>query len=196
MQMRCAIFILVNVLAAFSWAAQEPKICAGGYREGDRVDRGRYWYVCQNGQLMPKGCFSNDYTRLNVYESYHSDGYAISCVFDENGYLGFAYKACVYDGREYYPGATWDEQNAHWFTCVQEGDSLRTEMSGCIHNNARYKVGEKIQFDEFVYQCRRYANNTCNMTPVGCIHQGRRYHIGDSIEQDKYWYACTIEDGK
>lgn len=170
-------------------------MCAGNYKEGDTVDRGRYWYVCQDGQLVPRGCFSNDYRRLQVHEAYHSDGYAIACAFDENGYLGFAYHACVLNEREYLPGQTWEEQGKFWYSCLQEGDALRLEMSGCLHDGHRFKIGDTLERDGFVHECRRYANDTCHMSPVGCVHERRRYKIGESFENGPYWYACTLEEG-
>lgn len=184
------------LIALCGWAnGEEPKQCAGGYNEGDQVDRGRYWYVCQAGQLVPKGCFTDNKQRIALSESFETGGFVLTCSVDSSGYLSFTYKGCVYEGRQYAPGETW-EDSKYWYTCVKDADSLRVDISGCNYENKRYNINDQIERGEFFYECRRYANNTCSMCPVGCLHESRRFRIGESFEQEKYWYICTQEEGK
>jgi hypothetical protein len=190
-------FDLVAILfacVACAWA--EDKGCAGGARNGDQVERGRYWYLCQDGQLVPKGCFSDTKTRLNVHESFKSGSYVLECIIDNNGLLSFAYKGCVAEsGKETVPGDTW-EDDKYWYSCSTEGDHLKMDVGGCVYEGKRYNIGDTTERGEFVYECRRWANNTCSMCPVGCLNEGKRYNVGDAFEKGQFWYMCTKDDGR
>lgn len=131
---------ILFVCVAVAWA--EDKSCAGGYKNGETVERGRYWYFCQDGQLVPKGCFSDSKAKLNLHESFKSGGYILECVIDNNGYLSFAYKGCVSEtGKETAPGDTW-EDDKYWYSCSTEGDHLKMDVGGCVYENKRYNVSK------------------------------------------------------
>lgn len=190
------VFSLLALIAIAMAEDSQSKTCAGGYQDGAQVDRGRYWYLCQDGQLVPKGCFSDDRKRLNLHESFKTGGYVLECVVDSNGYLSFAYKGCVSEkGQEFAQGDTW-EDDKYWYKCSIEGDHLRSDVGGCVDGTTRYNIGEVQERGEFIYECRRYNNNTCSMCPVACKNNGKRYEIGESFEEGKFWYTCTKEEGR
>jgi hypothetical protein len=193
MQFDFGLYLLPVLLSFCIFANAQQKTCTGGFKEGDQVDRGRYWYTCQDGQLVPKGCFSDNKQRLNLQESFESGGFVLSCVIDANGYLSFAYKGCSYEGKQYAAGETWQDDK-YWYSCTKENELLRMDVGGCIHENKRYNIADQLEKGEFVYECRRWANQTCSMCPVACINDGKHFKVGESFEKDKFWYMCTTED--
>jgi hypothetical protein len=198
MQYKSIAVLLAVVYCAYAAddAAVSKKGCAGGFQEGSQVDRGRYWYTCQDGQLAPKGCFADDKTRLNLHETFKSGGYILECVIDASGFLSFRYKGCVSEqGKELAPGDSW-EDDKYWYSCSTEGDHLRMDIGGCTDEGKRYNIGETKEKGEFFYECRRWANNTCSMCPVACKNEGKRVNVGDSFEKNTFWYMCTKDDGR
>lgn len=123
--------------------------CPGGYQNGEIVERGRYWYQCQNGELVPKGCLSEKKRRLISGETFHKGGFVIACVTDENGVFEFAYKGCMsYDGHDHMPGDTWQDAN-YWYKCNLEDSIMIRTVEGCVDNGKRYKV--KCTYRKFLY---------------------------------------------
>jgi hypothetical protein len=188
--------LVAILLACLAYAWAEDKGCAGGYKNGDQVDRGRYWYMCKDGQLEPKGCYSDSKVKMNVKESFKSGNYVLECVIDDKGMLSFDYKGCVSEsGKESAPGETL-EDDKYWYTCAKEGDHLKLEVGGCVSEGKRYKIGETTEKSDFVFECKRWANTTCSVCPVGCLKEGKRYNVGESFEKNTFWYMCTKDDGK
>lgn len=136
---------LVSLCIFVNAQQQQQRTCSGGYKEGDQVDRGRYWYLCQEGQLVPKGCFTDTKQRISLSESFETGGYVMACVIDANGYLSFEYKGCVYEGRRYGIAETWQDDK-YWYTCTKEGEALRMDVSGCAFENRRYNVSVFYSF--------------------------------------------------
>jgi hypothetical protein len=170
------------------------KRCPGGYSDGAQVDLGRYWYECKDGQLMPKGCMTDDGRRIDVWQTYDSNkNYRMQCVSDPSGYLAFSYKSCIYDGSEHAPGEQWDD-GKYWYTCTKEGDYLHIAVSGCVDEGRRVNLNEKVTKGSFVYQCKSSVNGTCSMCPVACNKEGREYAIGESFPLGDFWYTCTNSD--
>jgi len=190
---------LISLLADVSSVSAENQPntnCAGGVKNGEIVDLKRYWYECQNGQLIPKGCWSEepDHRRINIGDTYDSNGYRMQCIKDGDGYLTFRFKSCVYNGREYQAGEVWDDAK-YSYTCSKEGDHLRVEVAGCLDEGRRVDINQKVTKGSFVYQCLKTKNGTCSMCPVGCVKDGREYGIDEAFDRQDYWYTC-IRDGK
>jgi len=170
------------------------KRCPGGYSDGAQVDLGRYWYECRDGQLVPKGCKTDDGRKIEVWQTYDSNkNYRMQCVQDPSGYLAFSYKSCVYDGREHAPGEQWDD-GKYWYSCTKEGDYLHIVVSGCIDEGRRVNINDKVTKGSFVYQCKQSSNGTCSMCPVACSKDGREYTIGETFISGDFVHTCTNSD--
>lgn len=170
-------------------AAYDPNACSGGIADGGTTERGRYWYQCRKGQLIPQGCLTESSQRINIGGTYDSNSYRLQCVQDRDGYLTIVFKGCIYNGREYQPLEEWDDVK-YAYRCAREGDHLRVEVAGCIDQGRRVAIDQKVTRGSFVYQCRKTKNGTCSMCPIGCAKDGREYGIGDAFERGDFWYTC------
>lgn len=170
------------------------------FSEGDRIDRGKYWYICSQGELKPQGCFTSTNKRLSIDDTFVENGYEMKCVLDRSGYLQFIFTACVPNtGKRYEIGETWeDEQHMYWFECKADGPYLRVEIGGCVTHDKlrRIALNEAYDFGEYTYQCLKKYNGTVQMCSVGCIHKGVHYKIGDQWPDGDYIYYCKINNGR
>lgn len=187
-----ALVILFHVAAVLG---QEYRTCPGGYTHGTQVDRGHYWYECQDGQLVPKGCFAEDQHRMNLYDTYDTpDGLRLQCIVGNDGFVSFAYKSCVNQGKEYQVGQGWDDGN-NFYKCSSDREFVKIDVAGCIDNViGRAAVGEKISKGDFVYECKKANDNTFSVRRVGCHYEGRQYAVGDTFTKtNNLWYMCTTK---
>ncbi|KAK6105048.1 hypothetical protein QQG55_18730 [Brugia pahangi] len=170
------------------------------FNHGERINRGKYWYKCNNGMLEPKGCFTPTNNELYIGDKFVENGYEIECVLDKNGYLQFAFTACVpKEGERYKIGETWeDEQHMYWFECKADGPYLRVEIGGCVtHDKSRrIALNEMYDFGEYTYQCLKKYNGSVQMCSVGCIHKGMHYKIGDQWADGDFIYYCKTKNGR
>lgn len=61
--------------------------------------------------LQPQGCFSPTNEQLNIGDKFVENGYEIECILDKNGYLQFAFTACVSkQNNRYKIGETWEDE--------------------------------------------------------------------------------------
>jgi len=177
-------FIVLTVAITISWAAPtDVKTCNGGRKEGDTVDVGRYWYVCTNGDLVQKGCISEDKKRINSHETYKSNGYVIECVETQPGTFGFSYKSCTAeDGSEHPPKDTWQDVN-YWYTCVADTNTIRMEVTGCVDDGKRYNVGDSVEKGDLIYTCSHTGENVgWNIFPNN-NKQGGDVQVVDHVHQ-------------
>jgi len=169
------------------------------WKEGERIDRGKYWYECKNGELEPRGCFSPTNERLFIGGKYSENGYEMECIV-ENGYLKFKFTACVPEGQgRKAPGESWeDEKKMYWFTCKQDGAYLKAEIAGCVSHDKSHRlaIGEKYDFQDYTYECMRKYNGSVQMCSVGCMHNGQHYKVGEQWPDGDYVYYCKLENGR
>lgn len=169
--------------------------------EGERIDRGRYWYTCSNGRLQPRGCFSPTDERIPVSGTFLHNDYEMQCTLDDDGYLQFKFTACISvgDNRRYVIGETWeDQQHAYWFICNQDGPYLRVDIGGCVTHDkkSRIRLDESYDFGEYTYRCQKKYNGTVQMCSVGCIHDGGHYKVGQQWPDGDYVYYCKLNGGR
>jgi len=151
---------------------------------------GRYWYECRDGQMVPKGCLTDDNAQVNVDDTYNTKDAQMKCVLGSDGFLTIVYKACFSQGGARDVGSQWDDGTA-FYTCVREGSNVRTIMLGCVDQGRPLKLDERVAKSEFIYQCKRSTDGTPKLNKVGCVYEGRKYNIGESIEAAEFWYTCT-----
>lgn len=193
MYCKLAVVLLACVSAFADEKAQGG--CPGGYQNGENVERGRYWYVCKDGALDPRGCFSDDKKKLNLHETFKSGGFVLECTTDDKGFLSFRYKGCATDGGKEVNAGDSVEDGLYVYSCVSEGERLRLEMSGCVSEGKRFKIGETVEKDSLSYECRKGGkDSTCSMCPVGCVQDGKTFKVGESFVQDKFVYSCTKDE--
>lgn len=138
----CYIAILVVVAILTSSHAAPTRKCAGGYEDGQTIDVGRYWYVCQDGTMVEKGCLSETRRRLIADQTFKRDGYVMACVLDSNGSYKFSYKGCVSErDQEYLPNETWQNEN-YWYKCATDGNRVKSEIHGCVDDDKRFNVSK------------------------------------------------------
>jgi len=180
-----AAFYASNVLAESSGTQ-----CPGGYSHGTEMDIGRYWYQCRDGQVIPKGCLTEDGRRVEIDATFDTPKYRMQCVRGSDGYLSLVYKACMHQSAEHDVGSQWDDGLA-FFTCVKEGENVRVITLGCVDQGKPLKLDERVAKGDFIFQCRKSTDGIPKMNKVGCVHEGRKYNIGETYEGPKFWYTCT-----
>jgi len=168
--------------------------------EGARVDRGRYWYECQNGELQPRGCFSDDKERLFIYGKFNKNGYESQCIIGNDNYLQFKFTACLPEGMgRFEAGQTWeDKDKMYWFECKNDDPYLRMDIGGCMTHDGtkRLAIGESYVDGDYWYECQKKFNGSVQMCSIGCQHKGAKYKIGDTWPDGDYVYYCKIEHGR
>lgn len=184
-------FVATSAMAAVDDQPQRVPRCPGGYDQGADVELGRYWYQCQYGQLVPKGCITDNRRRIEIGQSYDSNhAYRMQCIVDSKGYLSWAYKSCVYEGVEHQPNEQWQDDK-YYYQCERDGEYLRITVAGCIDQGKRVGINEKVTKGDFIYQCKRTFASVCSMCPVACKKNGREYAIGETFDDGKYVYTCN-----
>uniref|UniRef100_A0A1I7V942 Secreted protein n=1 Tax=Loa loa TaxID=7209 RepID=A0A1I7V942_LOALO len=117
-----ALFVVIEIArtgnGALSKLWQKQKCWSSGngqsarwFNHGERINRGKYWYRCISGALQPKGCFTSTNKQLYIGDKFVENGYEMECILDKNGYLKFAFTACVpKKGERYKIGETWEDK--------------------------------------------------------------------------------------
>lgn len=184
-----ASFVIVVVLSGAVSAATNRQ-CPGGYSHGSQMDVGRYWYECNNGQMIPKGCLTEEGRRVNLDQTFDNNEFRMQCVMGTDGYLTVVYKACVFHNSEHDVNSQWDD-GVGFYTCVKNGANVRVTMLGCVDQGRPTKFDDRVVKNDFIYQCLKSTDGTPRMQKVGCVQDGRKYNIGEQYEGSKFWYTCT-----
>lgn len=190
--------IVVAVLAGNTFADKKSSgTCPGGYDNGAQMDIGRYWYECKDGQVVPKGCLTEDQPprRVEIDGTYDTKQYRMKCQLGEDGFLTVIFKACMLDGAEHDVGSQWDDGTA-FFTCVKAGSNVRVITLGCVDQGRPLKIDERVAKGDTIFQCRKSTDGTPTLNKVGCVFDGKKYNIGETIEAPKAWYTCTDSGAK
>jgi len=189
-------FILIAAFYASNAFAESSgaRSCPGGYAHGTQVDVERYWYECQDGQLVPKGCISNG-NRVTVDSTFDTDDYRMKCVLGSDGFLTVKYQGCMSRGSGHDVGSQWDDGTA-FYTCVQDGSNVRVITLGCVDQGRPLKLDERVAKGDFVYQCNKATDGTPTLRKVGCVYEGGKHNIGETYEGPNFWYTCTDHGSK
>lgn len=172
--------------------------CPGGYTHGTKVDIGRYWYDCRDGQMVPKGCLSDvDQHRVDIGGTFDVKSFRMQCVLNGDGFLSVIYKSCVQNGQEHQVGDQWDDQTA-FFTCAKDGpNNLQVHMLGCVDEQGRRaKFEDRMAKGDKLVQCKKATDGTPKMNIVGCVKDNKKYAIGETFEAPTFWYTCTDHGAK
>jgi len=164
--------------------------CPGGYAEGAEIERGRLIYVCQAGNIVPKGCIAEDLSRISIGANFDKTQYRLKCQLQSDGSFSFEPVGCLQNGQEHKVDETWDNGN-NFYTCKQDGAGLRIINVGCVDGGKRVNLNEKVTKADGLYVCNETVNGGSKLILGGCAKDGKTYNPGDSFDDGKAWYNCT-----
>jgi len=189
---RSIILCLLAVSTAFAFPADTPAAggCPGGYAEGAEIERGRLIFVCQGGQVVPKGCIAEDLSRLSIGGNYDTKNYRKKCQLGSDGQLSFDVTGCLSSGAEHKVDETWEDGN-NFYACRTDGAVLKVVNLGCVDGGKRVNVKDTIAKDDALYSCDETVNGGSKLVQAGCVKDGKQYKAGDAFEVGKFWFNCT-----
>lgn len=168
--------------------------CPDGSANGAQMERGRFFYECRQGEIVPKGCVTEELKHIEIGQTSDKKTYRLKCTLNSDNTLAFEAIACLFQNQEHRIDEQWEDAS-NFYTCKKDGRELRTINIGCIDQGKRIPLNEKITKDDFVMACNETVNNghykEAKLMPVGCVKDGRQYNVGDSFEVGKFWYNCT-----
>lgn len=171
------------------------------FESGTEIVRGRYYYECQKGRLVPIGCINDDNTRILKNDFYIQEGFQYKCVMDTEGYLYFEPSACVTtDGGIHQPGDTWDHtDDANYYLKCQRDylyarPYLSVQVIGCLVGPSRRRLAINETYDDdstnSYWECQT-RNTMAQLCLKGCVHNGQRVKAGEEWEEGEYTYSCN-----
>jgi hypothetical protein len=185
--------IIVCLMAASTMARPADGTtggCPGGYAEGAEIERGRLIYICQGGQVVPKGCIAEDLSRISVGANFDKTQYRLKCQLQSDGSLSFEPTGCLQNGQEHKVDEIWDNGN-NFYTCKVDGAGLRLINQGCVDGGKRVNLNEKIEKEDGLYLCNATVNSGSKLVQAGCVKNGKQYSAGDSFDDGNAWFNCT-----
>lgn len=168
--------------------------CPGGYAEGAEIERGRLVYVCQGGQVVPKGCIAEDLTRIPVGGNFDNQHYRRQCVAGSDNTITFEATGCVHNGQEHKASESW-EDGSNFYTCKQNPAGAEPPLiavnEGCVDSGKRVPLKEKVTKDDGLYECQETVNGGSRLVRAGCVKDGKTYGAGETFEVGKFWFNCS-----
>jgi len=185
------IVCLLAATTALAFPADSPAGgCPGGYAEGAEIERGRLVYVCQGGQVVPKGCIAEDLSRLSIGGNYDTKQYRKKCQLGSDGQLSFELTGCLSNGQEHKVDETF-EDGTNFFVCKRDGAVLQVVNQGCVDGGKRINKKDTVAKDDALYSCDETVNGGSKLVQAGCVKDGKQYKAGDAFEVGKLWFNCT-----
>jgi hypothetical protein len=195
--MRTLIICLLAAATAFAAPAEKKEStggCPGGYAEGAEIERGRLVYVCQGGNVVPKGCIAEDLSKIAVGANYDNAHYRRTCALKGSD-LTFEPVACLLNGKELKAGDSLEDGD-QFYTCQASSDgsepALNAVSQGCVAEGKRVAAKETAPKGDVLYSCQPSANGKFKLAPAGCVKDGKQLKAGESIEDGKFWYNCSV----
>jgi len=206
--MNIALLLAVVTIGASSLPVNNKERCwtdgngekAKWFENGMEIVRGRYFYTCQKGRLVPQGCINDDAKRIMKNDKYEADGFQYKCVMDTEGYLYFEPSACVStDGGIHQPGDTFDHVDGanYYLKCQRDylynRPYLSVQVIGCLVGTGRRRIAinethEDEQGSWWECQTRHTSALLCLK---GCVIDGRRVKAGKEWDEGEYTYTCA-----
>lgn len=165
--------------------------CPGGLQNGALLERGRFFYQCRDGNVVPKGCLADDLKHLEIGSTTDKKTYRQQCVLGSDGLLALEATACLHQNSEHKIDSQWEDAT-NFYTCKKgDNNDLKTVNAGCMDQGKRVNLNDKVAKDDFVFICNETVNNGAHLMPAGCVKDGKQYNVGDSFENGKFWFNCT-----
>jgi hypothetical protein len=191
---RSIVLVVLSVIVVVSSAPLDSSVsaldCPGGLENGGLLERGRFYYECRDGAILPMGCVGDDLKKMTIGSTFDRKLYRLRCQLNGEGNLEYEPIACLFNGADHKIDEQW-EDGSNFYTCKKtETAELRAVNLGCIDQGRRVNLNEKVNKDDFVYVCNSSVNNGAHLMPVQCVKEGRQYSEGESFEVGKFWYTC------
>lgn len=187
---RSIILCLLAASAALAFPADTPAGgCPGGYAEGAEIERGRLIFVCQGGQVVPKGCIAEDLSRLSIGGNYDTKQYRSKCQLQGSD-LSYGPVACVANSQEHKVDETWEDGN-NFYTCKSDGAKMKIVNQGCVDGGKRVNKKDTVTKDDALYLCDETVNGGSKLVQSGCVKDGKTVNVGEAFESGKFWLNCT-----
>jgi hypothetical protein len=193
---RLIILSVLTVTAAVlvSAAPTDSKVsaldCPGGLENGGLLERGRFYYVCRDGAIIPMGCVGDDLKKMTIGATFDRTHYRLRCQLNGDGNLEYEPVSCLFNGADHKIDERW-EDGSNFYICKKTSTGELSSVNlGCIDQGRRVNLNEKVNKDDFVYACNATVNNGARLMPVQCVKEGRQYSEGESFESGKFWFTC------
>lgn len=186
------LFVLSLSAASLALPTQSGGGCPGGYAEGAEIERGRLIYVCQGGNVVPKGCIAEDLSRIPVGGHYDNTHYRRTCTATGES-LSFDPTGCVSNGQEHKASETFEDAT-NFYVCQQNAGgepALKAVVQGCVESGKRVPLKEKVNKDDAVWECQETTSGGAKLVKAGCVKNGKTLAAGESFEEGKFWYNCS-----
>lgn len=187
-------FLALAAVAAFvdlsSSAPVSALDCPGNIENGGILERGRYFYECRDGAIVPMGCVNDDLKKMDIGATFDRKLYRLKCQLNSAGDLEYAPVSCLFNGADHKIDEQWEDGNNFYVCKKTETAELHSVNLGCIDQGKRVPLNEKVSKDDFVFVCNATVNNGAHLMPVQCVKEGRQYSEGESFEVGKFWYTC------
>jgi len=188
---RSIVLCLLAASTAFAFPADSSAGgCPGGYAEGAEIERGRLIFVCQGGQVVPKGCIAEDLSRLSIGGNYDTKQYRKKCQLGSDGQLSYELTGCLSNGQEHKVDETFEDGN-NFYACRTDGAVLKIVNLGCVDGGKRINIKDTVAKDDALYSCDETVNGGSKLVQAGCVKDGKQYKAGESFEVGKFWFNCT-----
>lgn len=189
MKFVCSV-LLALATAAFSApldsTANANGNCQGLGSNGDLIDSGYVYFLCQDGKLYPKGCVTREQKHVEIGQTTDYRQSRLLCQL--SGTLpSLVAKSCVSQGQERPFGTTFTDGKGA-FTCEQGTDEAKITQIGCADGSNPIKYDEKVTKDDGVYVCDKARQS---LVKTGCVKDGKQFNVGDSFEVGNVWFNCT-----
>lgn len=185
-----AFAMFARVFAApLDTSASDLGDCPDGSPNGAQIERGRFFYECRDGNIVPTGCMTDELKHITIGQTSDKKHYRVQCKLGSDSMLTMEAVACLHQGQEHRLDEQW-EDGQNYYTCKKDGTGLRPINTGCLDQGKRVALNEKVTKDEFVMVCNETVNNGARLMPVGCVKEGRQYNVGESFEIGKFYYNC------
>lgn len=165
--------------------------CPGGLANGALLERGRFFYECRDGSIVPKGCLSDALKRVPIGGTADRLAERRQCILGGEGLLTFEPIACLQNGAEHKIGDQWEDGNNFYICKKTDNNELRSVNSGCVEQGKRIALGDKVSKEDFVFVCNSTVNNGAHLMPSACVKEGKEHNVGDSFEIGQFWFNCV-----
>ncbi|KAF7635173.1 hypothetical protein Mgra_00005459 [Meloidogyne graminicola] len=150
------------------------------FKEGDIIDRGKYWYLCSNGKIIPSGCIDDKENRISLNKTFINGNFLVQCV---RWFNLIKFKTVV--------GESWLD-GKFWWECAWEGIYLKKRQIACFgYKNKYLLIGEQEINNLTIYECQKNEYGNLNFVAIECIsNNGKRYKIGKQWTEGDFLFYC------
>ncbi|CAK5029777.1 unnamed protein product [Meloidogyne enterolobii] len=158
--------------------------------EGEIVDRGKYWYLCSGGKLVPAGCIDETEKRVPLNKTFINGNFLVECILWSN-LIKIKTVGCLENNKTFFVGENWLNGEFLW-ECAWEGIYLKKRQKSCVFNETKIiNVGEQKIEGKTVYECQQNEYGLLNLVAIECISDdGKRYKIGKQWTEGDFIFYC------